>query len=442
MESSFMRELFASLLFGWVAQSRENGQINGCLGCRNTGTTEPGLQALFSFFSHPIKVILFAIAPLFAAPVSDSIIASTDSISPSDSIYKNNFSLSDIGGSLYGTRYGDNVFPWIRVYLAGTIENLAGTDQRLTIHGSLVRVRHLGLRWELPLHNNTYLTTGILAGSHPSIFDDWHAKQHIAGRIEIGKKLGPHHSISAELVPHYWNYDLLDLDYSQEFNELNSSITLKSDFRDRVFNPRRGLFFTQSFTGNPISGYSEPESGKKVHYFGGTSDLRGYFSPNDGKITLALQAKAELIYRGELNRFDRRYLGGNETVRGFESGAFGNDIIYKNRGTAGAECRFPLFSVKGINLSFLSWYDPSMKCLPFDVTGVVFVNGGHLWKDLENVFNTSEPHHSAAGVGTGIRVLFPTLKISTSGDFGWPIYSPDSFKSKMPVLHGYLNFPF
>jgi len=431
-----MRELFASLLFGWVAQSRESGQINGCLGCSNTGTTEPGLQTLFSSISKTAIAALVFFSPIFA----DSTSAIQDSL-PADSVTKNHLSLSDIGGSLYGTRYGEETFPWIRLYLAGSIKN-SGTDQTLTIHGSVARVRHIGVRWNVPLNKKWYITSGALAGSHPSIFDLWQAKQHIAGRLEVGKKLNLHHTISAELIPHYWNYDLRDIDSTQTFTELNSTIQWKSDFRDRTFNPRRGIYFSQTITGNPLSTYSEPTTGKKAHHLGGTSDLRGFYSPKNGPITLAIQGKAELIYAGELNRFDRRYLGGNETVRGFGSGAFGDDRIYQNRATAGAECRFPIFSVKGINLAFLSWYDPSMKRLPFDVTGAVFVNAGHLWSDLNGGFDKNEPHHSVAGAGGGIRVLFPTLGMSASGDIGWPIAAPSDKMTVSPAIHGYLGFPF
>ncbi len=440
-----MRELFASLLFGWVAQSRESGQINGCLGCSNTGTTEPGLQALFSFFSRSALVALIVTSPLFALTEpsgQDSSTLLADTAINSDTIHKNRISLSDIGGSLYGTRYGEDTFPWIRLYLAGSIDNLAGTEQQLTIHGSLFRVRHLGFRWKIPLANQWYFATGALAGSHPSIFDDWRAEQHIAGRIETGRMLSDHQNITLECIPHYWNYDLFDIDSKFQFEELTTTITWKADLRDRPFNPRSGYFISQSLSGNPLSSYREPGTNRSIRSLGGTTDIRGVISPTHGPISLAAQFKADLIYRGELNRFDRRYMGGNETVRGFGSGTFGRDQIYYNRVTLATECRFPIAKVKGINLSFLSWYDPSMKRLPFDITGTAFINAGHLWDTIESAFDLNAPHHSAAGAGMGIRILFPTLEMSASGDLGWPIYAPDSLKTTTPALHGYLNFPF
>jgi len=435
-----MRELFASLLFGWVAQSRENGQINGCLGCRNTGTTEPGLQALFSFFSKSALIILIGTIAAFADTTLIDTTAKSDSLQI-DSMPKNELSISDIGGGLYGSRYGESTFPWIKIYLAGSIDNLAGTNQRLTIHGSFARIRHLGVRWEIPFDNNWYLTAGALAGSHPSIQDTWHAQKHVAGRVEIGKKIGKN-TISVESVPHYWNYELRDILQHQTFEELTTTLLWKTDLRNRSFNPSKGIYFSQSLTGNPISTYREIGSNRSFYHIGGTTDLRGFISPGNGPIILGAQFKAELLYAGSLNRFDRLFLGGNETVRGFESGAFGIDKIYNNRSTVSAECRFPIFKVKGINLSFLSWYDPSMKRLPFDITGAVFINAGHLWDELEDGLNNSAPHHSGAGAGTGIRVLLPTLGMTVSGDLGWAIHAPESLKTAMPAIHGYLGFPF
>ncbi len=487
-----MRESFASLLFGWVAKSRANGQINGYTGCLTQLDRTRLIGSLFLFSSFK-KVALFALlllTPLFAKVIdsveftqqtitsdktlkrvlslnenvhySDSLhdhfierfersnlfdSVSIDTLSHTDSSViaqftlkeKNQLYVSSIGGGLYGNRYGEDVFPWIRVDVGVSKRNLRGTGQKLTVYGSLFRVRRIGTLWDIPLSNDFFLQAGALIGSNPSIYDSWHLRTQIKSLVGFGKTFRQRHSAKFNISPTYMEYEDIETTRFDSFGELISSVQWKSDFRDRTLNPRKGFYFKQNIRSNAMKPYRD-NSGETIKYITGTTDLRTFISPWAKDFTFAIQAKANLTYNGSLNRYNKLYMGGSETIRGFNSGHFGGESIFNNILSGVMEFRFPIYSVKSLNLSFLSWYDESLKSFPFDIAGALFINGGYLWEDLSEVFDKNNRYYSATGAGGGIRVHLPTLNMSVCGDVGIPIHGNND--SSSPTIHGYINLPF
>jgi outer membrane protein assembly factor BamA len=488
-----MRELFASLLFGWVAKSRENGQINGYRDCVSQSDRTRLIGSLFPLFPlYKFAIITLLVLIPSSGKVIDSlhyiqhsvtsnetldrIISLGDSTHYSDSLRelflyrleksdlfdsvtidtftrpdssfivqvelreKNQFYISSIGGGIYGTRYGEEVFPWLRLDFGVSYRNLNGTGQKLTLYGSLFRIRYIGALWDIPLSNDYFINAGALIGSHPSIYDSWHARVNFKSTVGIGKRLLQRNTIQFNLIPAYMEYEDNSSHSYDGYSELISAILWKTDLRDRGLNPRRGIYFSQNFRTNHLHPYRN-NSGTEIRYTGGISDLRAYFAPGTKDFIFAAQLKADLIYSGSLNRYNKLYMGGTETVRGFPSGYYGEATIFNNMLTATAEFRFPIFSVNALNLSFLSWYDPSLKSFPFDISGALFSTAGYLWDNLENGFSTDALSHTVIGGGGGLRFHLPTLKMSLCGDLAFPLYGT-KHGERAPTIHGYINLPF
>ncbi len=485
-----MRELFASLLSGWVAQSRENGQINGYLGCFAV-QTEPGLQALFSFFIPFIIVISVTISSaisvdtvvyhglektkdeainriidietnhiysdslndtiLFRIDQSglfDSVQISVDTISDSSvllniSIHeKSLLYLSGIGGTFYTIRYGDDAFPWLDANLQFTMRNPLGNGHKMSLYGNVWRRRHVGVLWEIPILNGFFFEWGTSVGSRPSLYDSWHARLDLRSTVGIGKWFGRYNKFLFTISPRYNRIELTDTEERDHYWEIISTLKYSADLRDVWWDPHTGFYFSQSATTNRFLPYRDPVVDENVNYLCGTTDVRGYVSPGNGRVTIAGQLLAEMTYSGSQNRYYSYYMGGNSTLRGFGEGSFGTDALYNNRATASLEFRFQVASVAGMNLSIFRWYDPSMTRLPFDIDLGVFLNAGYLWKDIETLFDLEERYNAAAAAGLGVRVMFPTLDMSGVIDLGWPVYAPGDLFTSIPTVHIYVNLPF
>jgi len=486
-----MRELFASLLSGWVAQSRENGQINGYLGCSNAVQTEPGLQALFSFFA-PLMIILFVTASsamtvdslvysghektkdealnrivdieqnhvftdslndtilyrINQSGLFDSVVISVDTISDTSVLLlisvqeKSLLYLSGIGGTFYTIRYGEDAFPWLDANLQFTMRNPLGNGHKMSLYGNIWRRRHVGVLWEIPISNGFYFEWGASIGSRPSLYDSWHARLDLRSTVGIGKWFGRYNKLLFTVSPRYSRFDLFEQRQKDTYWEFMSTLKWTSDLRDVWWDPHTGFYFSQSASTNGLIPYRDIVTDTAMNFASGITDIRAYVSPGEGRVTIAGQLLAEMTYSGDLNRYYSLYLGGNSTLRGFGEGSFGLDALYNNRATASLEFRFQVASVEGMNFSIFKWYDPSMTRLPFDIDCGVFLNAGYLWKDVEHIVDLEGPYHTAAAAGFGVRVMFPTLDMSGVIDLGWPVYAPDDMFTWVPTTHVYVNLPF
>ncbi|MBN1899130.1 MAG: outer membrane protein assembly factor BamA [Spirochaetes bacterium] len=173
---------------------------------------------------------------------------------------------------------------------------------------------------------------------------------------------------------------------------VKSSLTLKYDYdsRDNVFNPTRGFHFTQSWeiTGGPLGG-----DDKYMKYI---TDASKYY-PLFWGFVFVLHGNFGLIDRsfdgeridGTINADDLLYIGGVESVRGYdywetqwEDGGFSR--IYGN-----IETRFPIAEQ-------ILWM-------------VMFVDGGNLWR-RSHQFNLSLKDYYFS-TGWGFRIQIPMIPI-------------------------------
>lgn len=404
-----------------------------------------GLEVPFDYTDSLASLIYFRLnnSTLFDSVTIDTFVCNNHNTLKIGLVDKSSLYLSDIGGGLYGERYGEEVFPWLRFNMAGTFRNIKGSGQSVTIAGEVFRIRKLGIIWRALLSKGIFLEVGASIGSQPSIYDTWDNTLEFLGGIGVGKIINKNSYLNFRITPEYNTIELLNENLLDDYWEVISTFSVVFDYRPNKLNPNNGFYIEQNISTNSLYPYINYSSLDREYYISGVTDIRKFISPFRNKsLIFAFQGLADLTYLGQQNRYNKYYLGGSDYLRGFPGGTFGKDNIFSNRGTVTAEFRFPIYRFSDVNLGFLSWYDKSMKHFIFDIEGGVFVDAGYLWQDINETFVKDNGSATVSAAGVGIRVLFPTINMAICGDFGWPIYAPREMYSAVPSIHGYVNLPF
>ena len=244
----------------------------------------------------------------------------------------------------------------------------------------------------------------VLVGTNWVKNDVTYDRQEVGGTVGLSRRLTDTDTVSAfygiEVFHYYWFRPKGDgfirepgdahlRKYWKGRSKIKSSLTLRYDYdsRDNIFNPTRGLHFNQSWTivGGLLMGDDE--------YMKYITDVSRYY-PLFWKFVLVLHGNLGLIghsFAGKLDitSDDFLYLGGVESIRGYgywdpQWRGGGKSRLYSN-----VEYRFPIAEQ-------ILW-------------AVMFVDGGHLWRELYLVnLNYKEYWFSA---GWGFRVQIPMIPI-------------------------------
>ena len=173
------------------------------------------------------------------------------------------------------------------------------------------------------------------------------------------------------------------LDSELEDDEsMTSSITFKvdRDTSNHPFNPTGGAIDIFSF--ESAGGILGGDNGfQKL-----SADLRRYYPGFKDEHAWALRMKTGFGF-GEIPLSEQYYLGGSNTLRGYENNISGNDMLLLN-----AEYRFPVVD---------------------KITGVIFVDSGNAWDTRQKM--TLEDLNSSAGLGARMNTSLGQLRL----DYGW-----------------------
>lgn len=188
---------------------------------------------------------------------------------------------------------------------------------------------------------------------------------------------------------------------------LNSALRVywSYDTRDQSFVPTRGMQATLfgEVGGTALGGDND------VYSLGAT--VRRWFPLPWGRHVLSLRARAETVdaYTGEVPIYDRLFLGGGRTVRGFEYRSVGPQVIGRDREwhpiggqtllNAGAEYTIPVFK--------------SVRIAGFGDIGSLGADS--FSADFSNY---------AASVGVGLRIDIPGFPVRL--DYAVPVVTPEN----------------
>lgn len=283
-----------------------------------------------------------------------------------------------------------------RVYFAAAVQeqNLFGKGYRLGLSGQWSgKYTQYELSFTNPSYNDTPLLVGGDLYTRRENLDDYR-KETFGGRARFGYPLGEYTSLGwSYRLDSYEIYDV-DGDAAEDIrdvegNNISSAATIgvTRDTTDRRFNPTEGSRYSASveYAGGLLMGDDE-----FIKYIADSSQFYplwwdhvfhwrvrlGYVMPNSGG--------------DEVPVFERFYLGGPNSVRGYTSNrispydeATGDRIGGNKMGFTNFEYIFPLYKEAGL-------------------MGVAFFDAGDVWEDGESMdFDLKK------GVGAGVRWYSP-----------------------------------
>ncbi len=381
-------------------------------------------------------------------------------------------SVTDIGGELYGTRYGqipsDWFFErwfdqWFKIRLGITHTNFRGMNEQLGVHFSFWDSRSLAVSWYKPFLGTRYFTKmGMSVANYPDLYQPWRYfafRPYLLCGSQLSTKSRVYAGVEGTVGRDYWSgpaacrqgtasADAADsgkqvcresprniLKRENFYEQLEVFAGWIRDTRDNKWDPRKGLYTSLRLSTNTLYP-REPEFG----YHQASGDTR-FFHPGFTDGHRCAYRLGTTLRIGTSAAYDALRAGGESTIRGFATGQFGAYDTMNNRITSSLEYRIPLFKTPEVDFGKLSGLHTGLHDFYYRVDLAPFVDAGYLWKLLEK---PTEQHDGGIGAGLGIRVLAPTLKRSVSFDLAWNIHDwhglvPVGWKPSWAL---YLDAPF
>ncbi len=283
-----------------------------------------------------------------------------------------------------------------RVYFAAAVEeqNLFGKGYHLSLSGQWSgRATQYILSFTNPSYNDTSLAVGGDVYTRRENLD-YYRKETQGGRARFGYPLGEYSALNwSYRLDHYTIYDV-DGDAAKDIRDIKgdniasaATVGASRDTTNRKINPSEGNIYAVSmeYAGGLLMGDDE-----FVKYIADTS----HYFPLWWDHIFHWHARAGYVMpngdAGEVPVFERFYLGGINSVRGYTSGrispydaATGDRVGGNKMGFTNFEYIFPLFKEAGL-------------------MGVTFFDAGEVWADGEDVDSDLK-----RSVGAGIRWYSP-----------------------------------
>lgn len=290
--------------------------------------------------------------------------------------------------------------------------------------------RQLALGTELFYKNSNY-------------FSDWYEQKNVGGAVSLRKPLGPKSSIRGE-------YRLENVEIESEINS-NDFIdqNFKGDNGDNSELSQKNIggdFLRSAIAVNYIYDSRDstviPRSGHKVDV--GVTLAGGFLGGDVDTVTVSAQgakywnlrwdsilsvngelAFVDSVNGGEIPIFERMFLGGGRTLRGFEFRDVGpRDVDYTNDVYGGNSLGF-------VTLEYTVPLIDTIRAAVFSDTG--FVNADSWDPSLNDLYSD---------VGVGLRIKLPISPLPLAFDYAIPVSSPDSEADKGGQFNFYLNYEY
>ncbi|MBE6399465.1 MAG: outer membrane protein assembly factor BamA [Lentisphaerae bacterium] len=275
----------------------------------------------------------------------------------------------------------------------------------------------LPLRFELSGYMNTAEyddwdeeRIGVRTSLQRKIFDDF-TTVAVGYKFEIVRVFHINHRLKSYMKEN-------DLDGTSRVSQF--SLMLNRDTRDSLVNP------TEGYNINLFGAISPKALGSSSDFY--RLEAKGSYFANffDKAIVWMVGAKLGVVagfnYRDETPVYERYFLGGSDSLRGFEYRSVGHEINGKN---VGGQTMLVLTT----EVSHPIWGP---------LRGAAFVDAGNAWRRSYNM-DLSEFN---IGVGYGLRLKLPMIQAPLKLDFAFPILRSDSDMSKKLRIHFNVGFTF
>ncbi|MBN1385316.1 MAG: outer membrane protein assembly factor BamA [Elusimicrobia bacterium] len=228
------------------------------------------------------------------------------------------------------------------------------------------------------------------------------------GNIRVGKPLSEIHTLNFTYA--YEEVKVYDIDDSfmyeiENSKDVASSLTssIVRDTRDNVFDTTRGSqqVFSVKVAGGPFGG--------NTHFYKPTFKV-SKFIPTFWKFVLGLQSRVSYVKEfapsEETPIYERYFLGGADTVRGYDFGEIGPSEKGKILFVSNLEYKFPIVKEKSRTI----------------LSAAIFADIGGSWKGKDDITAKigSAEKQMKTGAGFGIRIRpMPVLPIRIDWGYGF-----------------------
>ena len=290
--------------------------------------------------------------------------------------------------------------------------------------------RQLALGTELFYKNSTY-------------FSDWYEQTNVGGAISLRKPLGAKSSIRGEL-----RLEGVEVDSEVDGNDFigqnfpgdngNNSELSQKEIGGDFFRSALGVNYIYDSRDSTV----EPRSGHKVDL--GVTLAGGFLGGDVDTVTVSAQgskfwnfrwdtilsvsgelAFVDSVNGGEIPIFERMFLGGGRTLRGFEFRDVGpRDTGYTNDVYGGNSLGY-------VSFEYTVPIIETIRAAVFSDTG--FVNADSWDPSVSDLYSD---------VGVGVRIKLPISPLPLALDYAIPVSSPDSDADKGGQFNFYLNYSY
>ncbi len=319
----------------------------------------------------------------------------------------------DLGAGWEKRKYGTNSL-WFQFRFGVTQYNFRGAMETFAVRSSFWDSRSISASWTKPILPTQYSFNIGAGAEHYPDFNVAQDRNILRGRVSLGRRLTLHSRGNIGVTPMFTWVENIDGSIIDKFHEVFSFISGGIDFRNDSYDPVSGWYAGGSFLQNALYAVNTRKYGQL------TADIFYYLPAFFASDRFAFHLSG-LLRTNDAGPFKKLYLGGNQTVRGFPSGWLGSQdtsVTMNHFGMISVEYRFPLLKTPVIEIEPITSKFSELKGLYYELEGTLIADAGHLWHDLPYPFGIRQ---NGGGIGVGLRIKAPTLRISGCADVVWPI---------------------
>jgi outer membrane protein assembly factor BamA len=323
--------------------------------------------------------------------------------------------------------------------------NLGGRMENLRLFAKVGEWQTYYASWSKPLFPSRY-DIGISAtfDISPDYLYNF-LKKEFSGSLTVGRSFFERSRAYCSIIPKYrwgkiWRTDTASevFDYYQVYGAIGWS----TDRRSSGFEPSRGWSTAFETRSNYL--YHDTAVKPYVQFL---SDMKWYHPALLKEHTIACHCFV-LFRTGDAGYMNRVLIGGENSVRGYNMGQIGLRTINpaaNNGFYISGEYRFPIYEFPRIPLPMPDLMTPmvgQVTDVAPRITGALIADYGRVSRFPHQLFSTDTRHYqSGTGLGFGIRVLEPSLRIRGSADLVWgDIISTKGIDfNSIPYLHLYIS---
>ena len=297
------------------------------------------------------------------------------------------------------------------------LTNFGGREEDLGVTAQVGVWQDYSAYWTKPLFpSKYYIGIGAAYWLSPDPTYNWDLHEATGG-LTVGRRFFESSKGYCSLSPDYRTVTDSAGEDSVRQHQVYAALGWISDLRSSAFDPSSGIWFQLEARSNYL--YRDAGVPPYVQF---TSDIKWYipFLFRDAKFAFHLYT---LVRTSDASYFDRVLIGGINSVRGYTTEYIGLDMSANDACTFSCEYRFPLYHFPPISdlmpenyakmLGRFSEWAPRLD-------GALIGDWGRVSTTPEALIGPgSTANQTGSGIGFGLRLTEPTLKLTACSDFIW-----------------------